>query len=135
MPEVEQSAWNLSQHIINQIGYLLQTASSKFRAGQIMSAYWDTEEIRTLIHADLDEKEKEKLDEWEIIISGQHSTYKKLNGNILKGGKLEESENNMMKKTKMEHYKNVKKYRMYMMELLSKYGYSVSKKEDSSRMF
>ena len=65
----EQAAWNLSQTLIIQIGYLLQRASSKFTSGNLQGCYFDVEEIRTLIHTDLKKHEEEKLDELEKKIS------------------------------------------------------------------
>lgn len=131
--EVDQSAWNLSQHIISQIGNLLLTASTKFRRGDIQGSYWDTEEIRILVHDDLNDEEISKLKEYETKIGRLYSVTKK---NV--GTNKEEINEDLKKEigiAKYQHYQEVKNYRMYIMELLGKYGYSVSKKENAAKMF
>jgi hypothetical protein len=131
--EVDQSAWNLSQHIINQIGNLLVTASTKFRRGDIQNSYWDTEEIRILIHDDLDDEEIKKLKEYEQRICRLYSVTKK---NIITNREdIGEDTKREIMSAKHQHYVEVKEYRMYIMELLGKYGYSVSKKENAAKMF
>lgn len=131
---VEQSAWNLSQQIINQIGFLLQSASIKFRNGDFQNSYWDTEEVRTLIYNDLSEEENKKLSEWEIKICKYHSVASSL-ARIHERDRLPLEQYKRMKSEEHMHYAEVKKYRMYIMKLLGKYGYLVQKKEDSSKMF
>lgn len=131
--EVDQSAWNLSQHIINQIGSLLVSASTKFRRGDIQNSYWDTEEIRILIHDDLSQEELEKLEDYEKKICGYYSTAKK--EKTVNKEEMNEIEKQRIVSAKHNHYVEVKTYRMYIMELLGKYGYSVSKKENAAKMF
>ena len=132
--DIEQSAWNLSQHIINEIGFSLQRASRNFRSGNIQTAFWDVEEIRLLIHADLDSEESKKLDEMGLSISKLYSSCERLQ-NIQEAGTITQQQMKELQISKSNHYNEVKRYRMFIMELLSKYGYSVSKKESSSRMF
>lgn len=132
--EIGQSAWNLSQHIISQIGNLLLTASSKFRRGDIQNAYWDTEEIRILIHDDLDDNEIQKLKEYESKIGRLYSITKKGQG-VMNKEEINEDMKKEISIAKHTHYQEVKSYRMYIMELLGKYGYSVSKKENAAKMF
>lgn len=127
---IEQSAWNLSEQIIMQIGNLLQSASRNFRTGSPMKAYWDFEEIRILIYPDLAPEERDKLRAYEIDIS---KCYAKSKGGINEQGSYEKTKE--MKLNEIRHYEMVKEYRMYIMQLLAKYGYSIKKEKDKSRMF
>jgi hypothetical protein len=131
--DIDQSAWNLSQHIINLIGELLKTASQKFRKGDIQGCYWDGEEVRILIEDDLDETEKQQLQDYELNISRLYAMTK-IKSNMNKEEYPEEIRK-QISLAKNTHYKKVKDYRKYLMRLLGKYGYLVSKKENAAKIF
>jgi len=131
--EVEQSAWNLSQYLINSIGSLLQKASLHYREGRIESSFFNFQEIALLIHTDLVEDEDKKLEEWNAQIGKLWNYWKE----YTKKYENERTSDNFKKMIsyKNEHATQVRKYRLYVMSLLGKYGYLVSKKQDSSKMF
>ncbi len=108
--EVEKSAWNLSQQVIFQIANLLQHASYHFVHGRLDKCYWSTREIRMLIHADLTVDEVKSLKTFERSINKN-----KYNQNL------------------SNYY--LSEYREQVINMLSKYGYLVAKKQDATRMF
>jgi len=114
-PSVEQSAWNLSQMLIFQISQLLQEASLFYTKGNVRKAYFKTREIRFLIHADLTEEEIKECKRLEKLFSVLPSK-------------------RPMRAVQIQEY-FLTKYREEIFNLLKKYGYLVSKKEESTRMF
>jgi len=141
------TAWNLSQHDIALIGEFLTRASVYYRAGKIRDCFFDTEEIRGLIHTDLTRVEDQILDKLEDKI---HSAYN-LKIKYLK--KLSDDDEDFNSETDLEltekeeaeyrarvkrlnnaHTFYIKKYRRAIRELLGKYGYLFSKKEDKEEL-
>lgn len=131
--KIEQSAWNLSQHDLFLMGDLWRAATYKFLKGEYQSSFFDTVEIRNLIHTDLDADEDEKLDKIEskVII-----VYRLLQSQLALLDNEEDEEEDLRKiKLKLERLKNqhayyVTKYRRTIREAMGKYGYLFSKKRD-----
>lgn len=124
--ESEQVAWNLSQQLIFQIGHLLQRASQNYVTGYMDKCYFDVREIRTLIFADLSKEEIIELKTLEGKIT---------NAIAKSRSKISSKPTEEEKKYRAIQNLFLSRYRERMMELLSKYGYLISKKQDSSRMF
>lgn len=122
------AAWNLSSHLIQQIGYLLQSASSHYRNGDFQNSFFDTQEVRLLIHNDLTSVEDKQLDKLETNIHKAVRLITKLNYES-------EGQDPRITKIKVVHTHYLNKYRKLISELLGKYGYGMGKKEDSSKMF
>lgn len=106
----EQVSWNLSQILIQEIGGLIAQGSYAYRKGRVNSCFFAFQEIRVLIHADLSKEEKEFLDGLDRQRRG-------------------------LKSNDPKNISFVRKYREKIMDLLSKYGYLISKKIDEVKMF
>jgi len=110
--EEDQVAWNLSSILIQQIGILIIRGSTYYTKGNLIKCFFDFQEIKTLIHADLDPNEKKHLDKLENILFKYRKEIK-INNNF---------------------NKYLRKYRERILEFLSKYGYLISKKKDSKKI-
>lgn len=145
MPEKEenlQSAWNISQHLINQIAFLLQGSSLAYLSGQIHTAFFNTEEIRTLIHSFLSSDEEKTLDKLGSEIYRLHTIYNNIGRHLEnQSPSYDEDEEDRKKqilrfrKAKNFHAFKVKRYRRFINELLGKYGLGMASREDASKMF
>lgn len=137
MPEESEqfsSAWNLSQHLINQISYLLSSASMNFRQGRPQQAYFDTEEIQTLISSYLSSEEEKEMTELGTKICKLNTLCQKLSG--IDGERLTDRQKQLLfRKARVAHNEYVRAYRKKINGLLSKYNLLLVAKEDSSRMF
>lgn len=137
MPEESEqfaSAWNLSQHLINQISYLLSSASMNFRQGKPQQSYFDSEEIQTLISSYLTEEEEKEMTELGTRICKLNTLCRRLSG--IDGENLTDRQKQLVfKKAKIAHNQWVRIYRKKINSLLSKYNLLLVAKEDSSRMF
>lgn len=141
--EVQQSAWNLSAILIEQIGYLLSGSSTSYRQGRIQSSFFDVEEVRNLIHTYLEKDERKTLDDLGTKICKLNSIWINLQNKYEDDLKdpIDDCEEGQkrdmvrMLKAKHLHSKYVKEYRRLIMEMLTKYGLGLSGKEDSSKMF
>lgn len=121
----EQVAWNLSSILIDQIGLLLRKAVIENINGKIGNAFRIMQNVRLLIHHDLNEDELQELIELEkkasIIIN---------NGDLYRG--FEEDD---QKKTK--YFIGLECYIQYhnkIMIALKKHGYSIPGKLDTTRI-
>ena len=125
------SAWNLSQFLIQQISFLLNSASLNFRRGSPQRSFYDTEEISTLISAYLNEKEEQELNNLGKKICRLYSYYRRL------GGEDDEDIKNLKlyNRVRTLHNNYIKLYRKRVNFLLNKYNLGLAKREDSSRMF
>jgi len=132
--ETEQSAWNLSQQVIQQIGYLLQKASLDYTKGWRQDSFFSAQEITTLIYSDLNSSETKRLEQMEIEIGKNYRIWRVLANKNLNTN-LEREEFIRMKIAKDTHAKLVRQYRLFVNGLLGKYGYLIQKKADSSKMF
>lgn len=135
--QFDQAAWNLSQTIINQIGVLLQKSSDNFRAGRLQSSFYDTKEIRLLIHADLKPDERKLLDDLESDVAKYLKQWKlcMLNEEEKVGLSIRNTSQSNLLDIRRLHGDAIKKYRENIMEKMSKYGYLVAKKKEVSVMF
>lgn len=95
-----------------------------------MKSYWDFEEIRILIYPDLSPEEIKKCEDYGEEIS---KLYGKSVGGLKAEGTYEKTPD--MRLNEFRLCEKVKEYRMYIMKLLAKYGYSIKKEKDKSRMF
>ncbi len=116
--DFDKSAWNLSQNDILLMAELWRKATRESLSGDPEGCFYTTKEIRFLIHTDLKDYEDEKLDELE-------SEIQKLIGEMRKG----------TANARSDLGEKLVTYKKYMRELLGKYGYLFSKKDDSSKMF
>lgn len=139
--EETQSAWNISQHLINHISLLLNGASLSYLGGQIQESYYNTEEIRTLISSFLSSGEEDKLDELGREICKLQRIYNQIGKRLeSKSGIDYDQEDKINDKTKYFkakslHVVKVKRYRRMINELLGKYGLGMQSKQDASKMF
>ncbi len=118
-PEVvDQSAWNLSQADILLMSELWRKATTESLHGDAVSCYYTSKEIRLLIHTDLKQAEDRILDDLEKNI--QEDMVKAAGGDRISKNRIG---NNLIK------------YRKYIREVLGKYGYLMTKKEDSSKLY
>jgi transcriptional regulator with XRE-family HTH domain len=132
----EQSAWNLSQHDIFLMGNLWRMATSKYLRGDTHGAYFETVEIRNLLHTDLKSEEDSFLNEIEKRIDKVYVLILRIQR------KLDEWEEDeapdillkKMKRLKVLHGSYVMKYRRAIREMMGKYGYLVAKKEDRTKL-
>lgn len=109
-----QSGWNLSQALIMQIGELLRQASYEWLNGYSGKAFWCYREIFYLVLPDMSIKELKKGRnlELEYFRNSKENGMKSINLNII-----------------------LTNYRSFIMMVLKRHGYFISRKEDSSRMF
>ena len=137
---VEKSAWNLSQHDIFLIGALSRQATSNYLRGNVQEAFFYTEEIRGLIHTDLKNEEDKILDKIEDKVTKYYLLINKYNQKI---DSLEEEDEDeeivikykkILKKYRDFHIYYIKRYRKSIREVLGKYGYLFSKKEDRENL-
>lgn len=130
----EQAAWNLSSHDIMMMGSLWSMGTSKYLRGDIRGAFFDTSEIRNLIHNDLKADEDSNLDELTRRIDRVHRVLTRFQRKV----EADEDEEDLMevlnKITKLKEINGglVNKYRRYLRELMGKYGYLMAKKEDET---
>ena len=114
----DQSAWNLSQADILLMSEFLRRAASQSLNGLIVDCYYTTKEIRFLIHTDLKKDEDTALDKLENDIQQRIGKARIGNPTAIK---------------ELGNY--LIKYRKYIRELLGKYGYLMTKKEDSAKLY
>lgn len=141
--DIEQSAWNLSQNILIQIGYLIQKASNSWRNGLLQSSFFDTKEITMLIYNDLSKEEDKQLSQLEREIclwNNKWKNFKKVTEHRTMLGKwrnekIADQQAKEMNETRNMYAAKITIYRKFVMTLLGKYGYGTSKKQDSARMF
>lgn len=137
--KVEQSAWNLSQHEIMQIGYLSSRATSLFLSGNLQDCFWNTQQIRHLIHTDLKEQQDKILNDIEKKINKIYNSMQiglKIIANLQDEYEDEDLEQIKflklkLSKLKQAHLEQVTKYRLRIREYLGLYGYLISKKQDA----
>jgi len=135
MAETEtKAAWNLSGPLIEQISYLLQTASLNYRRGNIQESYFDSDEIRILIHSFLSKKEDRQMDSLGKKICHINNIINNIKP-IIENGKLNKKMFKEYLNLKEKHADFVRDYRLLVNELLGKYGLGMAEKQDSSRMF
>lgn len=131
--EKKESAWNLSQQIINQIGFLLSQASQHFLAGSIQQSFHAVEEIAILIDPFLNTKESEKIEKLSAEICDLNSKIireirqREIGGNNRQKTNIRENKNN--------HAKKIRQYRRIINRLIGKYGLGLSLREDRSKFF
>ena len=131
----DQVSWNLAQQIIMQIGNLLQTASSAFLRGSLASCFYHYQEVKILIFADINDKEKKILSELEEKF---YSSCGSLNKDAIRVSVRPELFSKL--EPYISQHKNtssfiLREYRETIISLLAKYGYHIAKKEDTGRMF
>lgn len=124
--ERDQVAWNVAQHLINQIGNLLDYSSRYFIAGNYLKAFTTLKEIKKKIIASLDNNERKSFREKEDKILEKLNLYNKPLENELEAGKKS--------KERYQLVNLLDDYTENIMEVLSKYGFGVGLKEDNTKM-
>lgn len=137
--EESQSAWNLSSHLIMQIGHMLQLASSQWVGGKPRDAYFSLMEIKHLVWCDLNSQEKKKLAELEARINGAiKASVQQIGDEGSFHSKITQERNewkNQIKQKSADMFRRlVIQYRLTIMEALSRYGYLIQRKADSKRI-
>lgn len=134
MSETEQVSWNLAEQIILQIGNLMQQATVTFLKGNISACFFHYKEIKLLVFADLNDEERERLIKLEKEFNS-NSVY--LNQELL--GRLNKEVYHKIQSKIIEGIEkansSLQEYRETLVKLLSKYGYHISKKEATNKMF
>jgi len=127
--EEEQSAWNLSQSLIMQIGETIRRASSKWINGHHRDSYFMWQEIKIFIWTDLNDKEKERLKNIEGSVAHMERKFKLA---VREGAedKIKPDLNSLRNKI----LGLIMSYRLAIMEMLGKYGYLIGRKLDSKRI-
>jgi len=135
----QEVSWNLSQQIINQIGYLLQKASSDYANGKIYPCFVSTTEVSLFLEPHLTNEEKNKL-------IGLENNFNRTIMQINEASQIKERDEFeyytlKTKKTRLnikklisERIKILTTYRKLILNLLDKYGFSVSRKKDNTKI-
>lgn len=110
-PREEQVAWNLSSSLIMEIANLLQRSSNNYLTGNITKAFWSLKAIKLRIIQSLNLDERKE--------------FKKLEEKMI-NARSEQSDSNISL-----HFEE---YNELLMDKLEKYGYTISKKEDMTKM-
>ena len=120
--KIEESGWNLAQHIIREISLLLYKASQSFVAANFNVAMQNLQAIRLRIAPNLESKELKTLEYIEIKFLKQLPKTRATGFNT--GDP----------KATTETYKLYKEYNDVLMGYLKKYGYLIPPKKDKTRL-
>lgn len=128
--EGDKSAWNLSQDLILQIGSLIGRVSNRWDRGDVMGSFYSVQEIKVLIWTDLSKEERIELKKIEADV---HLSKREFLSAIKR-----REENALSRRIPLQIRDKtptlVMRYRLRIMELLDKYGYLISRKQDSKRI-
>lgn len=137
--EENKSAWNLSQQLIVQIGYLLQSSSTYWLQGKPKDCYHALQEVKNLCWTDLSPAERAKLAKLERRISGVlRAATQKIDAEGSFYAKISGESRSWKHEIRIRAYALYRDfiilYRQEIMELLGKYGYLVQRRADSKRI-
>jgi hypothetical protein len=126
--ETFEVAWNLSQALIMEISNLLQRANNHYLKGELDKAFYCLKAIKFRIIQDLNPEERK-------VLSDLEDTYSQLIHALAEfTSSPNNAKNNMpenvIKISKQKGPEGYEKYNETLMDLLGKYGYTISKKED-----
>lgn len=119
-----KASFNMAQILISQIGNLLAQTNYNYVRGDIPLAFYCTQSIKMNIVQNLDQDERKKLNELESKLAELIENY-----NLVKRNKRDEAK--VINKKIAGLYL---KYKEEVMDLLNKYGYLVSERQDASKM-
>jgi hypothetical protein len=135
----EQVSWNLSGQIIQQIGFLLQNSSNYFTNGNFYQSFISGTEIVLFLEPHLSDEEKKEIMELETSFNRLENKFR----NIARRKDEEEDEflytqkenkKESLSLIKNQRFNTLARYRKLILNLLDKYGFSVSRKKDNTKI-
>lgn len=116
-------SWNLSQAVIYELQNLLTQATNNYIRGDPIKSYFCLKAVKMRVIASFKPEERKSLRKLEIDIAEQITQIRKEEDSLRKQELL-----NIFS----AHYEF---YNEKLIDLLDKYGYLISKKQETSRMF
>lgn len=134
-PIAEQVSWNLSESIIQQIGELLHQSRTAYLNGELDKCFYAVREIIFLIYADLNEDERNKIEDMRKRFLEYHKLSRVPNIKIKKILEKQYGEVPDFVDLKAKADEELAELRKYLMILLDANGYTIQKKQETQRMF
>ena len=138
MSEDKISSWNLSQAIIQQLAFLMQTSSNHFTNGNFYDSFIAGTEIVLLLEAHLSDEEKKEANRLDLAFNRLENKLRYLETREEQSGedqffytprkKVKES----LGTIKRRRFYALREYRRLLQNLLDKYGFAVSRKQDNT---
>jgi len=120
----EKVSWNLAQNLVMEIGEILHESTKAYLSGDIIKWFFQQKAIKMLVVSSLGKDERKIMSDRETVIS-----------QLIKPATSEfvsPKVNQRAVRAKLAFL--VEKYSECLMDLLEKYGYLISKRENAGRM-